>query len=124
MPSVQHLFVPCKANAELSRGPQGHRFELLVLPERSEGKEFDTAQLRIPPERSEGGTNELTRRCKRSGAVICYGAKSSAQGNPDLLARDGDTLTEVIGSLLVPNEHRKESSRNQQEADMPISGHL
>ena len=43
-------------NAELSRGPQGHRFELLVLPERSEGKEFDTAQLRIPPERSEGGT--------------------------------------------------------------------
>ena len=43
-------------NAELSRPPKGDRFELLVLPERSEGKEFDTAQLRIPPERSEGGT--------------------------------------------------------------------
>jgi hypothetical protein len=42
-------------NAELSRPPKGDRFELLVLPERSEGKEFDTAQLRIPPERSEGG---------------------------------------------------------------------
>ena len=43
-------------NAELSRGPEGHRFELLVLPERSEGKEFATAHLRIPSERSEGGT--------------------------------------------------------------------
>ena len=48
------------ANVELSRGPQGHRFELLVLPERSEGKEFDTAQLRIPPERSEGGMAEVS----------------------------------------------------------------
>ena len=45
-------------NAELSRPPKGDRFELLVLPERSEGKEFDTAQLRIPPERSEGGTSD------------------------------------------------------------------
>ena len=47
-------------NAELSRPPKGDRFELLVLPERSEGKEFDTAQLRIPPERSEGGTSDST----------------------------------------------------------------
>jgi hypothetical protein len=37
----------------LSRPPKADRLELLLLPERSEGKEFDTAQLRIPPERSE-----------------------------------------------------------------------
>jgi len=35
------------ANAELSRPPKEDRFELLVVPERSEGKEFDTAQLRM-----------------------------------------------------------------------------
>jgi len=44
-----------RPNAELSRPPKGDRLELLVLPERSEGKEFDVAQLRIPPERSKGG---------------------------------------------------------------------
>jgi hypothetical protein len=48
-----YYFTP---NVELSRPPKGDRLELLVLPERSEGKEFDTAQLHIPPERSEGGT--------------------------------------------------------------------
>jgi hypothetical protein len=35
--------------AELSRLPKGDRLELLVLPERSEGKEFDTAQHQDQP---------------------------------------------------------------------------
>jgi len=56
MPYRSYRYLLFAPNAELSRPPKGDRLELLVLPERSEGKEFDTAQLRIPPERSEGGT--------------------------------------------------------------------
>ena len=77
-------------NAELSRPPKGDRFELLVLPERSEGKEFDTAQLRIPPERSEGGTPCITgRRCAKRG------------GNPTAVLLGAPVHADVMRHLLV-----------------------